>query len=403
MEDEYIISNEALIKRIERDFFIQPERIPKRIIFYNGALPSEIENLGGIFLGKIQFKESVFLKGRELLVSSHSGESRINHFRTLIDRYSQITQRKIELQVQDYGNFEKLANDWVDRIGDIPQRLIIGSSMGISSFLRDIKLKGEEKNFWEFVETTISTYTTQEYLSASFGNIDRKEVAENLRKDEYFLRDCRLMWMLTNFGPRDVVDGFQGKFCLDEYLDYTKQVINGREYLNIHYPYGDQIRFIARALLKRTEIQEVYYIGSCGMLREEGRINHLVVPTEVKYRNEKIKFNNLLAEERLFKKNIDYFVLPVKTFFGSLVSVDSPHEETIRQLQTLRDEGFVAVDTDIFHIIKAFNGSKLGIVCYVSDKPLSGHTLDKMPESYIGWRVGVKTLLDNLNLKLPAL
>src|SRR3989344_2962095 len=142
MESEYLLSDYALKKRFERDFLFNGAvdfKHVKDIQIQEGLLPNELfeEHKDQTDIaGKIQMKEGIIYSNGTLFVSSHAGNSRINHFKVLVERYSKITGRNIKIMIEKRRNLEDLATDWVGRMEDnVPENLIIGSSMGISAFL----------------------------------------------------------------------------------------------------------------------------------------------------------------------------------------------------------------------------------------------------------------------------
>lgn len=408
----YVIEDGEILQRFERDFFCSPEERKhiRKVTFYRGYAHTdgELSSDGFRSLGRIQEKEAVYrsLGGEELRVSCPGGNSRINHFKAVIHRVSEAMNQPITVEVREATtDYLDQARSWVERIGEIPSRLVVGSARGISTLLFGFSLQelgalGEE--FQEYYQKRVREYTSKKYLSwmssKNLPHLDER-VLRSLESDELFNRDSQLLWGIKKFGTafsRGL--GVGTEYHVDDFLDYALFSKGGNRVLNIHYPYGDQVSYVLKALSERSQFEELWYIGSCGLLNPALGINDIIIPNSVSNGSEKIDFDNQFSKNLdAVSRNIHEAGVPLDVFRGSARIVDTPLDETVEQLQGFAHEGHICVDTEAFHLIRASEGiPKRGIIYYASDSPLANLTLPKMPASFIGWRPAVRTLVELL-------
>ncbi len=412
---DYIIKDSAITKRFNRDFLnneINKEYI-KRIDIYDGFLPKMLsERLfkygGYIKLSKIQNKEEVFYseKKRTLAVACYAGRARKNHLIWLIKRFMRINGMRYKISVLNNGgkSQEQIAKEWISRLPrPIPTKIIFGSLQGISTLLHSYDLPSEiitNKNdfsyFINYYNARFIEYSSEQHIKSLFGKFDRKsafDLVESLRKDPLFLVDSKILWAIRK--RKDIFErGFPKSlnYIRDEYLDYAYLKIKGKRFLVTGYPYGDQMDTVLKMLRKKSRITAVYFIGSCGSLKKNIKLNDLIVPNAISYKGRTLSFKNDLKE--LIGRKFCYGPLKLFCFDGKSKVVDSPLTEMVTQLESFAKEGFVSVDVEAYHLISASKGiPKIGVIYYISDMPLHGSNLTNSPPSYVGWKTAATNLI----------
>ncbi len=413
----YIIEDSAIYERFARGILhdkITPDKI-RSIEIYEGVSPSELlNNLRATkeyaLLGYIQRKEAVLFskKTSTIAISSHSGNARKNHLLGLIKRFMQTNGITYAVNIKKKRKTSmQMAKEWYSRLPKpVPERIIFGSVQGIGTILYGYDFPKQTKphkshlsDFNDYYKNRLSRYSSKTYIKTNFGRFNEKlskDFVNTLKEDPLFSADSKILWSIKN-KTKTFEKGFskQLEYVKDDYLDYAYMKIRGNTFLVTHYPYGDQLNTVLKILKKKLKLKSVYFLGSCGSLVRNHRLNNLVIPTSLTYKNKRIDFHNTFAE--LIGNKFKYGPLNISCHKGKVIIVDSPLTETYEQLNGFVKKGFDCIEVEAYHLLSAAaNIPEVGVIYYISDMPLHGSNLAHSPPSYIGWKTAAINMINLL-------
>jgi len=147
--------------------------------------------------------------------------------------------------------------------------------------------------------------------------------------------------------------------------------IDNRELTLISRPWGKDMAFlITQKLIEYNKISKILYLGGCGFINDNWKINDLFAPQCV----------SSVGEKKLDIKNVFLSDFDEDFLKGDLFNVESPVDESFKCLKKIKKAGYSAIEMETYGIKKALENNqkvKFGTLLYGMDLPLNGLDLGK--------------------------
>lgn len=147
--------------------------------------------------------------------------------------------------------------------------------------------------------------------------------------------------------------------------------VDGQQFTLLSRGWGRDMTYaMASRLLAHTSPESVLFTGGCGAVQPTLQLNDFVVPEAVRAPGEPpIEFDNAYADDPWVERAIGD-----ATVRGTSHNVDSPTDETVARMSSLREDDVQCVSMENYGIAKALRGTDVpfGVLLFVMDCPLRG-------------------------------
>jgi hypothetical protein len=201
-----------------------------------------------------------------------------------------------------------------------------------------------------------------------------------------------------------VGDWVQGRVPAGTFIDQT--VITyidaegaKRSLLLTKNPYGEVAHELGRVLVDNG-VDNVFVFGTAGALDKNASVGEMHAPTQVIKRAGEIPFHNVALD---IATTMPELLRPQMHAGTTVANVRSPVDETIAEVDRIREAGADIVEMELSHLLRALKGStvSLSALYMVSDVPGTDKTIEKQANGELGasLRRAVDVLIEGLGMR----